>query len=148
MDIMSGFSSIVPTALSLAGSAAQFDQSASTAQAKADQVDRENQIIEAERQQQETERRNLLARQLATQRARMASFGVGLDGGSADAILDGLSQRSASDLAALNQTAALRTARNQASLLDDDDSSTSAPLMLANSGLKIFSSFYGANGSG
>ncbi|CCG41958.1 hypothetical protein [Magnetospirillum molischianum] len=139
---MSGFTNIIPAALSLAGSVTQAQSASSSAKARAQQVAVQNQMIESDRQAQATERRDLLARQQATQRAKMASWGVGGEGGSSDALLGGLSQRSDSDLAALNRSAALRTERNQISLLDDDGRSSASALNMAKSSYKVFSSFY------
>ncbi|SEH45449.1 hypothetical protein [Magnetospirillum fulvum] len=139
---MSGFSNIVPSALSLAGDVSQSQSSEDAAQARAQQVALQNDLIESDRQTQAAERRDLLARQQASQRAQLAAWGVGGEGGSSDALLSGLSQRSDSDLTSLNRSAALRTARNRASLLDDDDSSSASTLNLAKSGYKVFSSFY------
>jgi len=139
---MSGFSNFVPSALTLAGGVSQSESDKKAAEAREQQVALQNDLIESERQTQAAERRDLLARQQATQRAQMATWGVGGEGGSSEALLSGLSQRSDSDLAALNRSAALRTARNRASLLDDDDTSSASGLDLAKSGYKVFSSFY------
>lgn len=139
---MSGFSNIVPSALTLAGDFSQSESDKEAAQARAQQVALQNDLIESDRQTQAAERRDLLARQQATQRAQMATWGVGGEGGSSDALLSGLSQRSTSELAALDRTAALRSARNRASLLDDDSKSSASALDLAKNGYKVFSSFY------
>lgn len=139
---MSGFSNIVPSALSLAGDFSQSQSNEDAAQARAQQVALQNDLIESDRQAQAAERRDLLARQQASQRAQLAAWGVGGEGGSSEALLNGMSQRSDGDLAALNRSADLRSARNRASLLDDDDRSSASALDLARNGYKVFSSFY------
>jgi len=139
---MSGFTNIIPSALGLAGDFNQAERDDSIAQAQARQIALQNDIIESDRQTQAAERRDLLARQQATQRAQMATWGIGGAGGSSDALLSGMSQRSDSDLAALDRNATLRSARNQASLLDDDTKSSASALNLAKSGYDVFNSFY------
>lgn len=139
---MSGFSNFVPSALTLAGGVSQSESDKKAAEAREQQVALQNDLIESERQTQAAERRDLLARQQASQRAQLAAWGVGGEGGSSEALLSGLSQRSDSELAVLDRTAALRSARNRASLLDSDDNSSASGLNLAKDGYKVFSSFY------
>jgi hypothetical protein len=55
--------------------------------------------LDAQYQEQERHRKDLLQAQMASQRARLAAAGIGSSGGSGDAILRGLASHSAADQA-------------------------------------------------
>lgn len=136
---MSGFEAVIPAVTTLAGSMIGQSQAADSSAAQAAAIERQNQVVEAQRAQQEKERQSLLDRQTATARARLAASGAGGDPGegSAAAILDGIAERGADDLNTINTQAALRT--RSPSLLDGSDD-----LDWARTGLDVFRSFYGA----
>lgn len=83
-----------------AGNAAAQQRSAN-AQRDAMQYSYDLQQTAMQRQleQQVRERQNLLKKTLASQRARLAAMGISSGGGSADALVAGLSKQAASDIA-------------------------------------------------
>jgi hypothetical protein len=136
---MSGFEAAIPAVTTLAGSMIGQSRASDSSAAQVAAIERQNQVVEAQRAQQEKERKSLLDRQTATARARLAASGAGGDAseGSAAAILDGIAETGADDLNTINTQAALRT--KSTSLLDGSDD-----LNWAGTGLDVFRSFYGA----
>ncbi len=147
---MSGFSSIIPLASSMAGSAlgaARSANSQAVAQAQLDAqnqaIDRQNQLLATQQAQQDQQQLTLLNQQEAAARAQMGAAGTGAGGGSADAILQGMAQRAADTIGYIDQGAALRTSPRRANLLDSANT-----LQWANGGLGVFNSFYDTIGRG
>lgn len=140
---MSGYESFIPMAISAAGSMSsafnKSDSQTAAIDAQNQEIDRRNQLIAAQQAQQDQQQRNLLDQQQASARAQMGAWGTGGDGGSADAILEGMAQRSADSIAGGDQVAALKI-QNRANLLTSGSSDT-----LGN-GLGVFQSFYGGSG--
>jgi hypothetical protein len=143
---MSGFQSLIP--LATAGSGASDIASAlggntaqsATIDAQNQDIAQRNALVAAQQAQQDQQQRNLLEQQQATARAQMGAWGTGGDGGSADAILQGMAQRSADSIAANDQLASLRM-RNPVNLLSSGSSNGLAD------GLSVFQSFYGGSDS-
>jgi hypothetical protein len=102
-DSMGWASSMV----SLMGSAAERVQANQRQKAMDDtQQQAFDQQAAALRRQQDAEtrdREDLLRRTLAAQRARLGAMGVGSSGGSATALVEGLTQRAATDVANIGQ---------------------------------------------
>ena len=140
---MSGFESVIPlaaTAASSVVSSASTNNAATEAQNAA--TNQRNQLIATQQAQQDEQQRNLLDQQQATARAQMGAWGTAGDGGgSADAILSGMAQRSADSIASGDQVAALRQSR--ATLLTSDSNNPHGA-----DGLNVFQSFYGGGGGG
>ena len=108
----------VPVASAVLGASEAAEWQKSQA-AQQQNYDLQSAALLRQQQQQVRERQNLLKRTLASQRARLSAMGVG-GGGSADALVAGLSQQAATDIADLeggtaDQLAAvnLRRAQNQ-----------------------------------
>lgn len=140
---MSGFESIIPLAASaastIAGGVVKNSAQSAAAEEQVRALDRRNQLVAAQQSQQAQQQRNLLEQQQATARARMGAWGVGNDGGSADAILQGMAQRTAESIAGNDQLASLKM-QNRANLLTSGSGS--------GNGLGVFQSFYGATAGG
>lgn len=135
---MSGFETIAPLAMSGLGLASSLGQSSaqqSAAEAQAEAQAQQNQLILQRQAQEDENQRNLLEQAAATQRARTGAMGVD-GGGSADAILAGMADNTADNIAAGDQSAQLRLrpVRSQDNLLSSAG--------LGRSGLSVFSSFY------
>jgi|AGTN01.1.fsa_nt_gi hypothetical protein len=96
---MGAVQAFVPAALAVANTVVQAQQANRTQKAQADQVAAQNRMLEQQQRQREKQQRDLLARQLATARARLSAGGGGADGGSGLALLSGLTRRSEEDLA-------------------------------------------------
>lgn len=96
---MGGISAFVPAVMQGLNSVAQNQQAKRAAQAQADQVAAQNQILAQQQKQREKQQRDLLARQLATARARLSAGGVGLDSGSGQALLSNLTRQTEQDIA-------------------------------------------------
>jgi len=139
---MGGFESIIPTAINAATSVLQQNSSQNAAQAQVDAqnqaITRQNQLLAAQQAQQDQQQQQLLAENQATARAQAGASGVGSDGGSADAILQGMAQRTASNIGYNDQTTALRMLAPKTSLLDEAGNA----LGWAKNGLGVFTSFY------
>lgn len=141
---MSGFEAMIPMAATVASTAAGIaGRSAAAEQAAAAQADaqaRQNQLILQRQAADEQQQRDLLAKATATQRAKMGALGVDGSGGSADAILAGMSQDTAESIASSAQAAQLR-------LRGSSSASGSGPSLLdaataGKSGLSVFRTFY------
>lgn len=65
--------------------------------------DAQQQMLDRQQQQQLETQQNLLKAQLASQRARMSALGIGGDGGSADALAEGLTRQAATNMANIEQ---------------------------------------------
>lgn len=87
---------IASTALGVAGTLSAQRQQEQAAQSA---YERNLSLMEMQKDRQERQRRNLLKRAQAEQRARLGAFGMGASGGSGDALLAGLAQDAATDLA-------------------------------------------------
>ncbi|KIL97446.1 hypothetical protein CCC_00507 [Paramagnetospirillum magnetotacticum MS-1] len=141
---MSGFETIVPVvasaAMSVAGQASRASAANEAAAAQADAQARQNQLILQRQAADQQQQRDLLEKASATQRARMAASGMDGSGGSADAILAGMSQDTADSINASAQTAQLKL-RNPSS-----GSSMGSNLLDlttgGNAGLSVLKSFY------
>ncbi|WP_239988471.1 hypothetical protein [Paramagnetospirillum kuznetsovii] len=144
---MGGFAAFIPMAVAAASSIAssvQKDNAASDAADAQDQaVERRNQMIAAQQEQQEKQQRDLLDQQQATARAQMGAWGVGGDGGSSDAILQGMAQNAADSINAGNQLAQFRMDRNSLGGSSARGSSNLLDPNMLNNGLSVFQSFYG-----
>lgn len=138
---MSGFEAMIPIAVTAAstvagavGKSAADTAAATQAEAQA----RQNQLILQRQAAEAQQQRDLLAKASATQRARMGALGLGGSGGSADAILAGMSQDTAESIAASGQAAQFKlrgsTPGSGTNLLD--------AATAGNSGLSVFKSFY------
>lgn len=68
----------------------------------------QNQLLATQQQQRERQQRDLLARQLATARARLAAGGTGMSGGSGVALLEGIARDAERDIADDAATTRLR----------------------------------------
>jgi hypothetical protein len=142
---MSGFESIIPLAAtaasSIMSSVSKSDAQSAAVDAQNQATTQRNQLIATQQAQQDEQQRNLLDQQQATARAQMGAWGTAGDGGgSADAILAGMAQRTADSIANGDQMAGLRQSR--ANLLTADNNTSLIP-----NGLNVFQSFYGG-GSG
>ncbi len=140
---MSSFSSLIPSTTAGNGTDPFGTNSNSAAQTAAidaqnQAIDRRNELIAAQQAQQDQQQHNLLEQQQATARAQMGAWGTGGDGGSSDAILQGMTQRAADTIAANDQVASLKMSPN---LLT---AGSSNPLV---NGMGVFQSFYGGSGS-
>lgn len=141
---MSGFEAMVPMAITavstVAGAAGKAMAADEAASAQAEAQARQNQVILQRQAAEEQQQRDLLAKASATQRARMGASGMGGVGGSADAILAGMSQDTAESIAGSAQSAQLKlrgassSAGSGTNLLD--------VATAGNSGLSVFKSFY------
>ncbi|TAN65371.1 MAG: hypothetical protein EPN20_07670 [Magnetospirillum sp.] len=138
---MSGFETIVPMALAgastVAGVASRNSAQGAAAEAQAQAAERRNQLIAAQQASQDQQQRNLLEQQQATARAQMGAWGVGGDGGSADAILQGMAQRTADSIGRGDQLAAMKI-QNRTNLLTSGSGGNPV-----SDGLSVFQSFYG-----
>jgi hypothetical protein len=141
---MSGFEAIIPMAVTaastVAGAASRSAAAEQAAAAQADAQARQNQLILQRQAADQQQQRDLLAKASATQRARMGALGMDGSGGSADAILAGMSQDTADSIAASAQAAQLKLRGSSAG------SSSGSNLLDAatagQSGLSVFKSFY------
>lgn len=100
------YTGVPVTTLALrAGEAAAQKRSANT-QRNAVQYsyDLQETAMQRQLQQQVKERQDLLKKTLASQRARLAAMGISSGGGSADALIAGLSKQAASDIADMEGT--------------------------------------------
>jgi hypothetical protein len=136
----------VMTALSAASTISQIQnqrQAASQAASQAaDAQAQQAQLLANEQARRDAQSRDLLAEQTASRRAAMGAMGIGSSGGSGDAIIQGLAAKTDEAIAADDQSLAARLAMQQPrkSLIDD----TQSGLQMAQTGLKVFQSFYGA----
>ena len=142
---MSGFESILPMAATAASSMTSAitknDSQNAAIAAQNDAINQRNQMIATQQAQQDQQQRNLLDQQQATARAQMGAWGTAGDGGgSADAILAGMAQRTADSIAMGDQMVGLR--QNHTNLLTSSSSNPLAP-----GGLDVFQSFYGSGGN-
>lgn len=87
--------------------------------------------LDAQYQEQQRRREDLLEAQMASQRARLAAAGIGSSGGSGDAVLRGLASRSAQDQA---DSATLHGLRSTALARQSRGSSAGLERMLMSSG--------------
>lgn len=136
---MSGFEAIVPMAIGAVSAVGQGRAADAAAQAQSAAVDRQNQAIIQQQAADEKRQRDLLEKATATQRARMGASAAGGSGGSADAILAGMSQDTAESIAesaqlAQNRLKSYRGAGGSSGNLLDTAGSQ---------GLSVFKSFYG-----
>lgn len=137
---MSSYENFVPMVMNAANGAMANPSRDDRAEARNQAVERDNQVIATQQAEQERQRRNLLDQQQATARAQMGAWGVGGDGGSADAILDGMAQATAGTIAAEGRTARLRMERNRGRARTGGGTNLLDGL---GDGLSIFQSFYG-----
>lgn len=82
-------------------------QSRKAAQAQADQMSAQNQYVAQQQAVRVKQQRDLMARQLASTRARLSAGGMGVGGGSSQALLAGMVKGNETDIAdadALRQT--------------------------------------------
>ncbi|EME70388.1 hypothetical protein H261_08698 [Paramagnetospirillum caucaseum] len=132
----------IGTVSTVAGAAGRSAAADKAAAAQAEAQARQNQLILQRLAAEEKQQRDLLAKASATQRARMGALGMDGSGGSAEAILAGMSKETADGIAASGQAALLRLqparAASGANLLDG--------AAAAKSGLSVFKSFYDAFG--
>lgn len=96
---MASVESFIPAVLGVADVAARGARQQKAAEAQAEQVAAQNRILAQQQAQREKQQRDLLARQVATARARLSAGGGGLDGGSGLALLGGLVRQSEEDIA-------------------------------------------------
>ncbi|HLO75433.1 MAG TPA: hypothetical protein VK196_03135 [Magnetospirillum sp.] len=92
----------VTAGLQLASLVAGQQQGKREEQALAERVDAQNRYLVQQQQIQDQQRRDLLARQLATARARLGAGGMGLGGGSAQALMAGMVKDGEREIAADN----------------------------------------------
>jgi phosphotransacetylase len=142
---MSGFESFIPMAATAASSlmstSSKADSQNAAITAQNDATNQRNQMIATQQAQQDQQQRNLLEQQQATARAQMGAWGTAGDGGgSADAILAGMAQRTADSIANGDQMVGLR--QNHSNLLSSNSSNPLVP-----NGLDVFQSFYGSGGN-
>ncbi|MBI2235776.1 MAG: hypothetical protein HYU60_02265 [Magnetospirillum sp.] len=104
--------------------------------------------LDAQYQEQQRHREDLLEAQMASQRARLAAAGIGSSGGSGDAILRGLASRSAQDQADSATLYGLRsTALARQSAAGSRGGSAGLERMLMSSGGSLLDG-WGGNGGG
>ena len=136
---MSSFDSIIPLATAATGAFSTSNAQTAAIDAQNQAITQRNELVAAQQAAQDQQQRNLLEQQQATARAQMGAWGTGGDGGSSDAILQGMAQRSADTIAANDQVASLKM-QNPVDLLTAND-----PL---SGGMGVFQSFYdGADGA-
>ena len=93
----------------------------------------------AQQAKQDQDQRTQLAQNQASLIAQMGASGAdGGDGGSADALLQGMSQRANNNIDYIDQTTGLRLSPYKPDLLDAANN-----LQWAKTGMGVFSSFYG-----
>ena len=143
---MSGFEVVAPLALgaasTVAGAIAKNQAASASAQAQADAQARQNQLVLQQQAAQEQQQLDQLAKDSATRRAHMAANGMDGAGGSAAAILAGMSADTAD---AINQS----SQRAQLKLQSANTGSSSNLLDAAGNtqtGLSVFRSFYDSMG--
>ncbi|MCR6632883.1 MAG: hypothetical protein NVV74_24125 [Magnetospirillum sp.] len=102
----------VQAGLQVAQLAAGQQQARKAAQAQANQVAAQNQYLAQQQELKAKQQRDLMARQLASTRARLAAGGMGVGGGSSRALLEGMVRDSESDLA--DSTALLKSRQDSA----------------------------------
>lgn len=101
----------IPAALGMASAITDNKQAKADTAAQVSQINTQNQLMWQQQEQQAKQKRDLLARQLATTRARLAAGGVGSDSASGQALMTGLTRQTETgiaddyDLAALQQEA-------------------------------------------
>ncbi len=141
---MGGFESFVPmiagSAMSMAGQAAKNSAARDAASAQAEVQARQNQILLQRQAAEEQQQRDLLAKASATQRAKMGAVGMGGAGGSAAAILAGMSEDTAESIAASAQSAQLKL--RTSSPASGSGQSLLDMATMGKSGLSVFQSFY------
>ncbi|OAN50145.1 hypothetical protein A6A04_01675 [Paramagnetospirillum marisnigri] len=141
---MAGFEEAIPAVIQLTSDVidAQAQQSAEDEHVLAvnNQIVRRNQMIAAQQDRQARQQRDLLDKQQASARAQMGAWGVGGGGGSADAILEGMAQRSAETIAADDALAQFKMERNTARAGQGSGSNLLDSAM--GNGMKVFQSFF------
>ena len=141
---MGGYSDMIGSAMQMGLSMGQAKSDPDTDAYAARQA-----ALNAQYEEQQRHRKNLLEAQMASQRARLAAAGIGSSGGSGDAILRGMASRSASD-----QTAAANLYGLQSSVLSNQaaasraSSSAGLERMLMGYGGSLLDSWGGGNSGG
>ncbi|CAA7613092.1 conserved hypothetical protein [Candidatus Terasakiella magnetica] len=145
---MSGFEQFIPLATSMAGTVMKTSQKSDAAQAaldaQAEDAARQTQLLQMQQAQRDEQQSNLLDQAAASERAQMAAMGIGGDGGSADAIIGGLTEQTANRIAANDRMTALRVPVVRPNLLGRKADSL-APVT---EGLNVMTSFFGATDNG
>jgi hypothetical protein len=141
---MGGFAAFVPmiaaTAMNVASQASRNSAARDAASAQAEAQTRQNQMILQRQAAEEAQQRDLLAKASATQRARMGALGMDGAGGSAAAILAGMSEDTAENIAASAQSAQLKLRGLSSSVSSRSNLLDAATA--GNSGLSVFKSFF------
>lgn len=99
---MGGFvpmSTVVTTGMQVAQQAAQHSQAKAEAAAQGQQQALQSQMLWQQQDQRAKQQRDLMKRQLATARASLAGGGIGLAGGSGQALMDGIARQAEDDIA-------------------------------------------------
>lgn len=92
MSMVSAIGSVMGSALG------QARQTKADQEAQQQSYDQQAAALRSQRAAEIADRQDLLRRTLAAQRARLGAMGVGSSGGSADALIAGLTQKAATDM--------------------------------------------------
>jgi hypothetical protein len=130
---MAGFAAYIPLAMSAASSIASAAQAGKSNDYAAQLAGQRQEALAADYQARERKRQNLLEQQMASQRARLGALGVGSTGGSGQALMEGLAQRSAEDSADDAAATSSSMAAIQSQYAQRSGSSSTSLLSLANS---------------
>lgn len=147
---MSAFEQFIPLATSMGGTAMttsrKSDAAPAALDAQAEDAARQTQLLQMQQAQRDEQQSNLLDQAAASERAQMAAMGIGGGGGSADAIIGGLTEQTANRIAANDRMTALRVPVVRSNLLRRNADSL-APMA---QGLNVMTSFFDAadNGGG
>ena len=132
-----GSSAAIPMVMQGVSMVAQTVQANQQEAQQQSQLDLQNQMLEQQQAQQAQEQRDLLKRQAASARAALAAGVGGGTGGSATALLAGLTRQTEEGIATGNNNLLLRK-----QMLANQDSDTSSGLDGLNSAFSVFRSFY------
>lgn len=142
MGGMNPVATAITMGMDVAQKGEQTRQAKQAAAAQQQQVDLQAQMLWQQQGQRAKQQRDLLKRQLATARASLAGGGIGLAGGSGQALMEGLSRRTEEDIADGHAATALRH-RLQFGEDERDDGKVARGLAAARQGYQVLRSLIG-----